>query len=83
MLGEVDTKMDGKIRNFLVEMLEEQFPQQFGPWIAFDVFDPKWTRKELREMKRNGLIQLDEKNKRFRLTMKATLVNELWRKENK
>lgn len=60
------------IAGFLDEMEPDDFPFQRGPWRAFDYFDPPFGRQILRSMAREGVIQLDEPNKRFRLTMMAT-----------
>lgn len=60
------------IAGFLDEMEPDDFPFQRGPWRTFDYFDPPFGRRVLRSMAREGVIELDEPNKRFRLTMMAT-----------
>jgi hypothetical protein len=59
---------------FLADFWPEDFPkedEEFGHWISWGSFDPKFTRDELREMSKFGVIQLSEMNKRFRLTRLA------------
>lgn len=69
------------IADFLDEMEAEDFPARHGPWRAFDYFDPPFGRRALRSMAREGVIQLDEPNKRFRLTMMATDVRDRIKRE--
>lgn len=61
-----------KVNEFLANFEEEEFPHAPGPWMVFDQFDPPFTRDELRAMRRQDVIQLDERHKRFRLTVVAT-----------
>lgn len=59
------------VTEFLAEFEENDFPHPYGKWIDFDRFDPPYRRNELRDMRKLEVIQLDEKNKRFRLTLNA------------
>jgi len=67
------------INEFLIEQDEDSFPHEYGCWINEESFDPPFLQKELNEMRKLGLIQRD-RNKRFRLTMKAS---QLWSKMKK
>jgi hypothetical protein len=60
------------INEFLADMDEDDYPHSLGPWRSFDAFDPPYKRIELRQMRSLGVIQLDEREKRFRLTLFAT-----------
>lgn len=65
-----------RIKDFINEMTLEWFPNEYGPWVNFNCFDPLFTLSELRIMEKSGIIELDKTRKRFRLTMKATKI--LW-----
>jgi hypothetical protein len=56
---------------FLTEFGEDQLPKLVGPWVTFNSHDPAWTRAELRSMRKQGIIELDEKNKQYRILAKA------------
>lgn len=58
-------------KDFLEEHLPEDFPQTQGPWISWDRYEPPFTRAELREMRKQGLIDLDERRKKYRMTQVA------------
>lgn len=60
------------VKDFLAEIPPENFPNEVGPWMAYDMFDPPFLVGQLRDMRKQGMIELDQKNRRFRLTMKAT-----------
>jgi hypothetical protein len=57
--------------DFLGDQDESDFPRHFGPWKSFGDFDPPYARDDLRHFQRLGVIQLDERGKRFRLTLEA------------
>lgn len=60
------------ISSFLAEIPTENFPQEFGPWMSYEQFDPQFPSYQLAFMNKSGIVELDEFNKRFRLTLKAT-----------
>lgn len=57
------------VSEFLAEFADEDFPHEHGPWQSFGNFDPPFKRWELRNMRKLNVIELDEKRKRFRLTL--------------
>lgn len=61
-----------KAKEFIREFTEEQFPCESGLWVGFDDHDPPFTMIELTVMHRQGIIDMDKPNRRYRLTMKAT-----------
>lgn len=66
-----------KPEDFIKEFCDEHFPSEYGMWIGFDDHDPQFTKKELSNMERKGIIDIDMKNNRYRLTMKATKLKGL------
>jgi hypothetical protein len=65
-----------KAADFLCEFVADQFPQPVGPWISVDAHDPPWTRSQLKQMERQGLIELNRTDTHYRLTLKATKKRE-------
>lgn len=57
---------------FVKEHQGNDFPSEYGRWIRKDSFDPPFLWRELEVMAKDGLVQLDKKNKRYRLTMAAS-----------
>lgn len=55
------------VNDFLAEFYEEHMPRKNGPWISFDAHYPAWTRAELRAMRKQGIIKLDEPARRYRI----------------
>lgn len=62
------------VKEFLAEFTEEHMPRKTGPWISFDEHDPAWTRAELRAMRKQGIIELDEPARRYRI-LESALAN--------
>ncbi len=60
------------IGDFLKEFDEDYFPSNDAPWINFDDHEPPFPIKYLRKIEKSGYVDLDEKNRRYRLTWKAT-----------
>ena len=66
-----------KAKDFLEFMDDkEDFPEEYGRWISFEVFFPPFTARELRQMVKQGIIQADFIGKQFRLTSKATAIRD-------
>ena len=65
-----------KAIEFIKEFDEGQFPTQDGWWIGFNDHDPPFTMTELRRMSDQGIIEIDMKSDRYRLTMKATRLKD-------
>lgn len=55
------------VKDFLAEFEEDLKPQKMGPWISFEAHDPAWTRAELRSMRKQGVIELDEPGRQYRI----------------
>lgn len=63
------------INEFLANFEKKDFLHEKGPWMSFKSFDPPFKRDELRAMRKQGIIELEESNKRFRLTLWAWTRN--------
>lgn len=61
-----------KAADFVLEFSSHHFPAEHGPWIGLDDHDPPFTKTELRQMERQGVIELQLDNSRYRLTLKAS-----------
>lgn len=64
-------------QKFLAGMRSRDFPSEFGPWLSCSSFAPSLKRKDFRLLKKLSIIEYKEKNKVFRLTVKATLLRKL------
>lgn len=64
-------------QRFLTGMRSQDFPSEFGPWLSCSSFAPSFKRKDFRWLKKLSIIEYKEKNKVFRLTVKATLLRKL------
>lgn len=62
------------IKQFLDDMQDEYFPCEIGKVQKNEDFDPQFTKEELKEMAKYGIIALDKKNWTFQLTIKATRI---------
>ena len=60
-----------KPEEFVLEFEGSHFPSDLGPEISIEFHDPPFKKKELREMAKLGLIVLNEKDWKYRLTTKA------------
>lgn len=61
-----------KPSDFLAEFDDVYFPKHYGVWITLDAHDPPFKMDELRSMRRRGLIDLNESEGKYRLTIEAT-----------
>lgn len=63
------------IKSFFIEHRRYLFPQEFGPWIEEDLFDPRFKRKILETAEQCGYIEIDKTNFQnwyYRFTLKGT-----------
>lgn len=68
-----------KIDDFLENFSEEDFPSDIGREMCFDFFDPQFTKTELKQMEKAGIIKVSWNDEYFQLTMKAAKL----RKDNR
>ena len=69
-----ETTLSGFIDEHRISLVNA-FPEKYGRWLTESHFDPSFTRSDLKKLAKRGYIQLDmsdNKNWRYRLTMKAT-----------
>ena len=63
-----------KVKDFLAEFDEAQFPSLVGPAISIGDHDPPFTRAQLRKMEQQNLILMNSEETHYRLTLKAAKV---------
>ena len=60
-----------KAKDFLCEFQDSHFPQTVGPWIGLDDHDPPWPRTQLKQMQKQDVIEFNQADTHYRLTLKA------------
>ena len=60
-----------KTLDFLENFSEENFPSELGQELNFDWFDPQFTKSELKQMEKTGIIKVNWDKEFFQLTLKA------------
>lgn len=48
------------VADFFNEHDHDHFPEEYGPWISEDHFDPKFKRSTLLAMEKSGYIELSK-----------------------
>jgi len=61
-----------KASDFIKEFEEECFPSEKGIWISFEDHDPPFLMRELNAMEKQGIIEIEKAQRRYRFTLKAT-----------
>jgi hypothetical protein len=65
-----------KACEFIAEFTYDQFPSD-GPWVARDFHDPPFTRTQLKQMAKQGVIEMHpEYPDTYRLTWKAAGIRD-------
>ena len=60
-----------KTLDFLENFSEEDFPSELGRELNFNWFDPEFTKTELKQMEKAGIIKVNWNKEFFQLTLKS------------
>lgn len=61
-----------KINEFLEDFEDDDFPSELGKVLTFDCLMPMFTKTQLKQMDKAGIIKVNWEQEYFQLTLKAT-----------